>query len=337
MSARDADEPRSDLFAAPLAGVELGGTKCVCTLARGPDTILDQRTVATTTPSETLPAIVAILRDWERTHGFDALGIASFGPLELDPDAPDYGRVLATTKPHWSGTDVRGILSSPFSAPVGFDTDVNGAALAEMRWGCARGVRDFAYVTVGTGVGVGLIVHGRPTRGVGHSEIGHVRVPRLPGDDAPSVCPFHEDCVEGLASGSALMARLAGRRVADLGPDDPVWKPIVHTLALMCHTLVCATGPLCVAIGGGVISGQPQLLPRIEAALRDSLRGYMRLGHREPYVIAPSLGAMAGPLGSIALAADALADPGVDRPNGLREVPTAGPRRLDASVGGGAP
>lgn len=319
MSARDAGERRGDVFATPLAGVELGGTKCVCTLARGPDAILDQRTVPTTTPSETLPAIVAILRDWERTHGFGALGIASFGPLELDPESPDHGRILATTKPHWPGTDVRGTLSSPFDVPVGFDTDVNGAALAEMRWGCARGLQDFAYVTVGTGVGVGLIVHGRPTRGVGHSEIGHIRVPRLPHDDAPSVCPFHTDCVEGLASGSALLARLAGRSVAEFSPDDPIWEPIVHTLAMMCHALVCATGPLRVAIGGGVISGQPQLLPRIEAALLDSLKGYMRLDRRKGYVVAPSLGAMAGPLGSIALAADAAAYREVDRPSGPRE------------------
>lgn len=313
MNTRDGDEHRAEFVGAeflapPLAGVELGGTKCVCTLAHGPDAILDQRIVATTSPSETLAAIVATLRDWERTHGFGALGIASFGPLELDPASPDHGRILATTKPHWPGADVRGILSSPFDVPVGFDTDVNGAALAEMRWGCARGLRDFAYVTVGTGVGVGLIVHGRPTRGVGHSEIGHIRVPRLPYDDEPSVCPYHEDCVEGLASGTALLARLAGRSLEELGPDDPVWDPIVHTLAMMCHALVCTTGPLRMAIGGGVIATQPHLLPRIEAALLASLKGYMGLGHRKGYVVAPSLGAMAGPLGSIALAADALAD-----------------------------
>lgn len=292
---------------APRAGVELGGTKCVCTLACGPDAILDQRTVPTTTPSETLPAIVAILTEWERRHGFDALGIASFGPLGLNAKADDYGCVLATTKSHWPGADVLGVLSAPFDVPVGFDTDVNGAALAEMRWGCARGLDDFAYVTVGTGVGVGLIVHGRPTRGVGHSEIGHVRVPRSPGDGFISTCPFHDDCVEGLASGSALAARLEGRPVADLDPDDPVWEPIVHALAMMAHALVCATGPLRIAIGGGVVSAQPHLLPRIEAALLNSLAGYMPLAGPENYVVAPSLGAMAGPLGPVALAEEALA------------------------------
>lgn len=297
-----AGEP-SPLF----AGVELGGTKCVCTLAYGPDAIVDQRTVPTTSPSETLPAICAILSDWERNHGFAAIGIASFGPLDLDPGSNRYGRITSTNKPGWPGADVRGILSALFSVPVGFDTDVNGAALAEIRWGSGQGLSDFAYVTVGTGVGVGLIVHGRPTRGIGHSELGHIRVPRLPADQVKSACSYHGDCVEGLASGPALLARLEGRSPSDLSPDDPVWDPIVHTLAAMCHALVCATGPYRIAMGGGVISGQPHLLDRVNAALIDSLAGYMPLPSGGDYVVAPRLGDLAGPLGSIALAANAAA------------------------------
>lgn len=288
----------------PFAGVELGGTKCVCTLAHRPDAILAQRVIPTTTPDETLSAIVTILDEWHRAGGFRALGIASFGPLDLDPASSSYGHILATTKPGWPGADVRGTLSAPFAVPIGFDTDVNGAALAEIRWGCALGLDDFAYVTVGTGVGVGLIVHGSPTRGIGHSELGHIRVPRLPTDDMASVCGFHDDCVEGLASGPALVARLDGRSVAGAAPDDPVWNPIVHTLAAMCHALVCATGPHKIAIGGGVISGQPHLLPRINRALLDSLNGYVTLPDGD-HVIAPMLGDLAGPLGSIALAAAA--------------------------------
>jgi fructokinase len=292
--------------ASPLfAGVELGGTKCVCTLAYGPDAIVDQRTVPTTAPSETLPAICAILSDWERDHGFAAIGIASFGPLDLDPGSNRYGRITSTNKPGWPGADVRGILSALFSVPVGFDTDVNGAALAEIRWGSGQGLSDFAYVTVGTGVGVGLIVHGRPTRGIGHSELGHIRVPRLPADQVKSACSYHDDCVEGLASGPALLARLEGRSPSDLSPDDPIWDPIVHTLAAMCHALVCATGPYRIAMGGGVVSGQPHLLDRINTALIDSLAGYMPLPGGGDYVVAPRLGDLAGPLGSIALAANA--------------------------------
>lgn len=289
------------------AGIELGGTKCVCTLAGGPGDIRDQRTVPTTRPDETLPAILAILREWEASEGFAALGIASFGPIDLDPHSPRHGQILATTKAAWPGTDVFGILSAPFDVPVAFDTDVNGAALAEMAWGCAQGMQDFAYVTVGTGVGVGLVVHGLPTRGFAHGELGHIRVPRLPGDTQKSFCSFHDDCVEGLASGPALKMRLGNRSIGDAGLDDPVWVPIAHTLAAMCHAIVCSTAPRRIAIGGGVVTGQPHLLGRIEAELRGSLNGYMTLPGDESYIVAPALGDKAGPLGAIALADLALA------------------------------
>nr|WP_246587175.1 ROK family protein [Stakelama flava] len=283
----------------------MGGTKCVCTLANGPDDVREQRVIATTVPWETLPAIQAVLDGWWQSHGFEALGIASFGPIHIHPDRKGYGRVGATNKAEWEGADIVGPLRSAFSVPIGFDTDVNGAALAEMRWGSARGLDDFAYVTVGTGVGVGLIVHGRPSRGFSHSEIGHIRVPRLPGDDFVSICRFHDDCVEGLASGSALKARLKGRDIADVAPDDPVWEPMVEYLAVMVHALACTTGPMRVAMGGGVISGQPHLLPRINARLERSLNRYMPLPGDGEYVIAPELGALAGPLGAIAVAMDA--------------------------------
>ncbi len=295
-----------------FAGVELGGTKCICTLAAGPDDIRDQRTIATTVPWETLPAIKAVLDDWTQSFGFCGLGIASFGPIKLDPDGPDYGRIGATNKADWEGADLLGPLQSAFAVPIGFDTDVNGAALAEIRWGSGRGLEDFAYVTVGTGVGVGLIVHGRPTCGFSHSEIGHILVPRLAGDDAASVCRFHGDCVEGLASGTALHARLGGRPLSSVAPDDPVWEPIVHSLAAMVHALACTTGPMRIAMGGGVLAGQPQLLPRINAKLAASLAGYMQIPGNGAYVTPPELGTMAGPLGAIALAMEAVEAAGVD-------------------------
>jgi fructokinase len=288
-----------------FAGIELGGTKCICTLAAGPDDIRDQRMIATTVPWETLPAIKAVLDSWASSHGFCSIGVASFGPIRVDPAKGDYGRVGATNKPDWEGADLLGPLRDAYAVPIGFDTDVNGAALAEIRWGSGRGLDDFAYVTVGTGVGVGLIVHGRPTRGFSHSEIGHILVPRLAGDQMVSVCRFHDDCVEGLASGTALKARLGGRPLAEVAADDPVWEPIVHTLASMVHSLACTTGPIRVAMGGGVLAGQPQLLPRINARLEASLAGYMQIPGEGAYVIAPALGTMAGPLGAIALAMDA--------------------------------
>jgi len=292
-----------DLF----AGVEMGGTKCVCTLAHGPDSILEQRSFPTNSPAETLPALAATLADWTERFPLRAIGVAAFGPICLNPADPRYGHILATNKAGWRDVDVLGALAVSPTLPIGFDTDVNGAALAEMRWGSGRGLQDYAYVTVGTGVGVGLIVNGRATRGIGHSEIGHIRVPRLPGDGLESVCRYHSDCVEGLASGSALVARLHGRAVRDVGSDDPVWKPIVATLAAMCHALVATTGPQRIAIGGGVPSGQPHLLPRIEAELERSLGGYIDLAGHKPYIVPPQLGERAGPLGAVALAIDAAA------------------------------
>lgn len=297
-SARD----RSDL---PLAGIELGGTKCVCTLAYGPDRILAQETVPTEHPDVTLPAIAAVLQRWWNTTGFAALGIASFGPVDLDPASPTWGHILATTKPDWPMTDVAGRLSAPFDVPHAFDTDVNGAAFAETLWGCAQGLDDFAYVTIGTGVGVGLLVNGQPTRGIGHAEIGHLRTPRLPGDTLPSGCPFHDDCVEGLASGTGIKAALGDVHVSTLSPDHPVWDRVAASIVAMCHAMVCTTGPKRIAIGGGVMNKQPHLLARIEPALRESINGYLPLPARD-YVVAPALGDQAGPLGSIALAQNAL-------------------------------
>jgi len=172
-----------------------------------------------------------------------------------------------------------------------------------MRWGAGRGFADFAYVTVGTGVGVGLVVNGRPTRGFLHGELGHVRLPRLPGDDWPGACPYHGACVEGLASGTAIRARIGARSVDALTPDDPLWDSVAHALAQLCHVIVCAAAPRRIAIGGGVVERQPHLLPRIGALLVESIAGYMPIPEPETYVCPPQLGVLAGPLGPIAMAA----------------------------------
>jgi fructokinase len=195
-------------------------------------------------------------------------------------------------------------LGRAFEMPLAFDTDVNGAALAEMKWGAGQGMADFAYITVGTGVGVGLIVNGAPTRGFGHSELGHIRVARLPGDEWPGACPYHGPCVEGLVAGRSIAARL-GSSAAGLPEDHPVWEPVAHALAQLCHVLVCAAAPRRIVIGGGVVTGHPHLLPRIEAMLVESLAGYVLLPEGGPYVTAPGLGDRAGPLGPIALAVTA--------------------------------
>ena len=288
------------------AGVELGGTKCVAILARGPQDVLAREVIPTSLPSETLGRIESALLDWKRTQGFDALGIASFGPLDLDRQSPTYGHTVTTTKPGWSDVDIAPRLETATGVPAAFDTDVNGAAFAEMRWGAGRGFDDFAYVTVGTGVGVGLIVNGQPTRGFAHCELGHIRVARLPGDEWPGSCPYHGNCVEGLAAGSALSARF-GEAARDLPPDHPVWDSVAWALAQLCHAIVCAAAPRRIAMGGGVMQGHPHLLPRINAMLIESLNAYVPLPGDGNYVRAPELGADAGPLGAIALAMTAKA------------------------------
>ena len=285
----------------PVAGVELGGTKCICTLGFGPNRIIAQNTVETGHPDSTLSALHAILESWWSEFGFRALGVASFGPVCLNEAHAHYGHILATNKKDWSDVDILGRLGAGFDVPVGFDTDVNGAALAEIAWGCGAGLADFAYVTVGTGIGVGLIVNGQPTRGIGHSELGHMLVSRMAGDDFEGACVFHADCVEGLASGSAIKRRLGAQHVSDIAADHPVWEQVVDALASMCHNLVCATGPQRIAFGGGVMSRQPHLIARIEAKLIESLAGYMQLPVGGAYIVAPELGVQSGPLGSLAL------------------------------------
>jgi fructokinase len=283
------------------AGAELGGTKCVLILARGPDEIVGREQIATEQPEVTLPAIEQVLAAWQAEHRFDALGIGSFGPLDLDATSLGFGRMTSTPKPGWAGAPVLDRLRAAAGVPTAIDTDVNGAALAEIRWGSGRGMEDFAYITVGTGVGVGLVVNGKPTRGFAHCELGHIRPQRLQDDDWPGSCPFHGDCVEGLVSGPALRKR-AGRDPADFTPDDPVWRSVAWSLAQLCHAIVCAAAPRAIAIGGGVVDSNPHLHDRIQEMLTQSLNGYMELPSGGPYVLAPELGRNAGPLGAIALA-----------------------------------
>lgn len=289
-----------------IAGIELGGTKVVCVLASGPDDVRDSVRIPTTTPDETLGAVEAVLARWS---GYAALGIASFGPVSLDRAAPDYGHVTATPKPGWSHTDVGMRLAKAAGVPAGFDSDVAGAALGEGRWGAARGLADHAYVTVGTGIGVGLVLGGEPVAGLTHAELGHVRPARPAGDDWPGICPFHGDCVEGLASGPAIRAR-TGMAAAALPRDHPVWDDVAHALAQLCHMLVLTGIPRRIVLGGGVMVGTSRLFPMIRARLIDSLGGYVAAGGLMPidaYIVPAALGGMAGPLGAVELGARALA------------------------------
>ena len=293
-----------------LGGVELGGTKCICFIGTGPDDIRGQVTVPTgSEPQKTLRRIVDQLNAWQAVHGrICALGVASFGPIDLAPQSSTYGFITSTPKPGWRFVDVAGPLARAFDVPTSFDTDVNGAALAEGRWGAARELADFAYLTVGTGVGVGLVVNGHLVHGFGHPELGHARVARLAGDDWPGACALHFDCVEGLASGTAIAAR-AGMPAEQLPADSSVWQPVAHALAQLLHIIVLATAPRRIILGGGVTQSRPELLVQVRKLLLQSLNGYLALeqltGPIEQYVVAPGLGSLAGPLGALALATDA--------------------------------
>lgn len=294
-----------------LGGVELGGTKCVCLIGTGPDDIRMQISLPTGgDPQATLGRIEEILRNGITQYGdIDALGIACFGPLDRARLSPRYGYITSTAKPGWSHTSVAARLARILEVPVGFDTDVNGAALAEGRWGAAKDLHDFAYVTVGTGVGVGLVVGGSLAHGFSHPELGHIRIARKAGDGWRGACAFHGDCVEGLASGTAIAAR-AGVPADQVPADSTVWEPVAHALSQLLHALVLTTAPRRILIGGGVIKERPALLAQVRAQLVDSLNGYLNLeeliGGIDHYVTAPGLGPLAGPLGALALAADAI-------------------------------
>ena len=287
-----------------VAGIEMGGTKCVLLLARGPDDIVDRVVLPTGLPDPTFDSIALHLDRWHREGPFDAIGIAAFGPLRLDPARDDYGSIGATTKPGWHDTDVYHRFGARFGVPVGLQSDVTAAAIAEGRWGAARGLANHAYVTIGTGVGVGAVVDGRALAGTASSEIGHIRVTRAPGDVWAGACAYHGDCVEGLISGPALAAR-HGAPAEDIPVGSPDWRLFEHTLTGLLHALVLMAGPDRIAIGGGVVARRADLFPGLRDALAASLNQYgmttgfvadvgRRLGP-------PGLGTMAGPLGAIAV------------------------------------
>ena len=287
-----------------IVGIELGGTKIVCVLSRDGESIAERRRIPTTDPVTTMAAVEAVLDGW---RGFDAIGVASFGPVGIDRGTATYGQITATPKPGWAGTDIAGRLEKRYGVPVGFHTDVTGAALAEARWGAARGLADMAYVTVGTGIGVGLIADGRPMAGMTHPELGHVRPARRAGDTWPGICPFHGDCVEGLASGPAIAAR-AGRPAEEIAPDDGIWPLIAHPLAQLCHTLSLTGVPRRIVFGGGVALGIAPLLPMVRAMLDAALGSYGDRTLIDPiagYVVPAALGGDAGPLGAILLGVQA--------------------------------
>ncbi|MGO9956064.1 MAG: ROK family protein [Solirubrobacteraceae bacterium] len=285
-----------------FGGVETGGTWCVCALGRGPRRMLAHETFPTTTPEQTLDRIVAF---FAARPAPVAIGVGSFGPVQLDPAAPDWGCVTATPKSGWEYASVAPVLRDRLGVPVIFDTDVNAAAVGEQRWGAGRRAANLCYLTVGTGIGAGLVIDGRPVHGLVHPEAGHLRIPHdRRRDPFAGACRFHGDCWEGLASGPALAARW---RVApeELPDDHPAWALEAEYIAHGMLSIVLVASPELMIVGGGVLE-RSGLLAMVRARLRGLLAGYLEnplLGADiERYVVAPELGDDAGVLGAIALA-----------------------------------
>jgi fructokinase len=300
---------------APLfAAIEAGGTKFVCGLGRGPDEVVATTRLPTTTPSETLAACAEWFEAQRAEHGdFAALGIGSFGPLDLHPASPSYGRITTTPKPGWQQADLLGFFRDRLQVPVALDTDVNAAVLGEHLWGAGQGLDPLVYITVGTGVGVGVLIHGQLLHGLLHPEAGHLLVPPPVASQAPNPagqCPFHDHCLEGYISGPALAKRW-GAPADTLSPDHPAWP---ETARLMGQALMNLTLSLCprrIILGGGVMS-QPHLLPLIRTELQQLLHGYLAVPELgadvDQFIVAPGLGTRSGLLGSLALAQRGMED-----------------------------
>ena len=283
--------------------IEAGGTKFVVGIVGAPDDIRDTARFETTLPKETIGAAIAWLRNALTQHGtLSAIGIASFGPLELDRSAPNWGYITATTKPGWSDCDFAGLVERELGLPVGFDTDVNGAALAEARLGAGLGQKVSVYVTIGTGIGAGAIVDGRPLNGLSHPEMGHFYPPRHERDlGFAGICPFHGDCLEGLASGPAIKARW-GASLSELPDDHEGHSIIAWYLAQLATTLQSIMEPGKIILGGGVMA-TPGLIERVRKTAEQLGKGYFR-GNATDIIVHPALGDNAGILGGLALAQD---------------------------------
>ncbi len=285
-------------------GIEAGGTKIICVVGTGPADVQAEISFPTTTPSETLARIIAFFQPQQLA----AVGIGAFGPISPDRNAPDYGYITSTPKPGWAQTDMAGTVGRALGVPVGFDTDVNVAALGEERWGAAQGLTTFLYLTVGTGIGGGGLTNGRLMHGLIHPEMGHIRLPHdRQADPFAGICPYHGDCLEGLASGPAIKARW-GISAEALPLDHPAWALEAHYLALACATFIFMLSPQRIILGGGVMN-QSHLFPLIRQEVQALLNGYIQspaiLQQIDSYIVPPGLGNGSGRLGALALAEQA--------------------------------
>ncbi|MCL6591416.1 MAG: ROK family protein [Firmicutes bacterium] len=295
-----------------IGAVEAGGTKFVCAVGTGPGGgILARKSYPTGDhPERLLNEIAEWFREQERVHGkIGAMGVASFGPVDLNPHSPTYGYITSTPKTSWMNTNLLGSIQQAFPGiPIGFDTDVNGAALGEHTWGNGAGLSDFVYITIGTGIGAGGMAGGQLIHGLIHPEMGHIFIPREPGDGFPGVCPYHGSCWEGLCSGPAL-GRRSGIAAEELPPDHPAWTLEIKYTAYAVANIVCILSPQRIIIGGSVRKagklGEGRFFTMIREQVRKILNGYIVSPVLDQgidrYIVPPLLGDDAGICGAIAL------------------------------------
>lgn len=294
-----------------FGGIEAGGTKFVCAVGTGPDDIRAQIRLPTESPDNTLGKVIDFFREQQQQHEITAIGVASFGPVDPDPSSQTFGYITNTPKPGWANTAVAPMLRDAFGVPVGFDTDVNVAALGEHTWGAARDVDTFVYLTIGTGIGGGGMVDGKLMHGLIHPEMGHISIPHnWERDPFPGTCPFHGDCWEGLANGPAIEARW-GQPGELLPTDHEAWSLEAHYLALGVTSIMMIMSPQLVVMGGGVME-QEHVFPLVHSEVKSLLNGYIQsptiLERIDSYIVPPALGGRSGVLGAIALAERALQD-----------------------------
>ena len=286
-----------------IGALEAGGTKMVCAVGKEDGSVLEQVSIPTTTPEETIPQIL----DYFKSKEIGALGVAAFGPVDVKPASPTYGFILNTPKIPWRNCDLLGQLKRELAIPIGLDTDVNGSCLGEMTYGCARGLENVIYITIGTGVGFGVCCGGKLVHGMLHPEGGHILLSRHPKDPKGGICPNHPNCLEGFACGPSIEARW-GKKAAELADEPLVWEIESYYIAQALVDFIMILSPQKIILGGGVMH-QEQLFPLIRRQVKEMVGGYLstpELEDLEHYIVPASLGGDQGIMGCIKLGLDAL-------------------------------
>ncbi|WP_054024924.1 ROK family protein [Bacillus sp. FJAT-28004] len=287
-----------------IGAIEGGGTKFVCGIGTPEGEIIESVSFPTTTPEETLGKAM----NYFDNKGIQAIGIGTFGPIDINFKSPTFGAVGKTPKQYWSGFPVTEYIKRHFDIPIGFDTDVNAAALGEATWGAAKGLNNCLYMTIGTGIGAGAIVEGKLVHGLSHPEMGHILIRRHPEDSYAGNCPFHQDCLEGLAAGPAIEARWS-KKAYELNELHPAWKMEIYYIAQALMNYILVLSPEKIILGGGVMN-QLHLFPMLRDQVASLLNGYLQhpalSGTGESFIVQPALGEKAGLTGALALAMSAL-------------------------------